>query len=309
MANFKGNYSKKNATMSTVMFRADSSSIMGTGHIMRDLVLAEQYSDAKIVFATQELAGNINHKIKEAGYNLEILKSNDFQELDHLVKKLKINVMVIDHYEIDYEFEKRLKLENQKLKILSFDGSYKKHYCDILLNHNIYAEAKRYKDLVPKECELRCGSEYTLLRDEFYKEKEREREKKYDILVVIGGADTLNLNIKILALLPNTLKVVVVTTTANKYLSELQDYVSETKIILHINSSKIAKLMNESKFAIITPSVTANEAYFMELDFIAIKTAKNQEEMYQFLKSKGYLVLEKFEKEKFEVALKKSNIK
>lgn len=42
-----------------ILFRADSSSTIGTGHIMRDLVLAKQYSDDKIVFATQELDGNI----------------------------------------------------------------------------------------------------------------------------------------------------------------------------------------------------------------------------------------------------------
>ena len=298
MSNFKENYNAKVEIMQTVLFRADSSSTIGTGHIMRDLVLAKQYPNSKIIFASQALKGNINHKIVESGYEIEILKSNDIKELNEVIKKYNIDMIVIDHYGINYEFEKKLKLENQKLKILSFDGLYKKHHCDILLNHNIYAEVKRYKELVPKECELRCGSEYTLLRDEFYEEKQMKREKKYDTLIIMGGADTLNLNRQILALLPPNLKIAVVTTTANKHLSELEEYVLRTKIILHINSTKIAKLMNESKFAILTPSVVANEAYFMGLDFMAIKTAKNQEEMYQFLKRKGYLVMEKFEKEK-----------
>ena len=42
-----------------ILFRADSSSIIGTGHIMRDLVLASQYKKANITFATQELQGNL----------------------------------------------------------------------------------------------------------------------------------------------------------------------------------------------------------------------------------------------------------
>jgi len=37
----------------TILFRADSSSTIGTGHIMRDLVLAKQFQDAHIIFATQ----------------------------------------------------------------------------------------------------------------------------------------------------------------------------------------------------------------------------------------------------------------
>ena len=55
-----------------ILFRADSSSTIGTGHIMRDLVWAKQFDDACIIFAKQELSGNINHKIIEAGYKLEI---------------------------------------------------------------------------------------------------------------------------------------------------------------------------------------------------------------------------------------------
>ena len=48
----------------TIIIRTDSSSVIGTGHIMRDLVLAGQFSEAKIIFAVQDLPGNINHKIQ-----------------------------------------------------------------------------------------------------------------------------------------------------------------------------------------------------------------------------------------------------
>ena len=74
-----------------ILFRADSSSTIGTGHIMRDLVLAEQYPDANIIFATQDFPGNINHKIKEKGYAIELLKSNDPEELDILIKRTIYN--------------------------------------------------------------------------------------------------------------------------------------------------------------------------------------------------------------------------
>ena len=68
-----------------ILVRADSSSYIGTGHIMRDLVLAKQYKNENIIFATQDLVGNINHKIIEAGYKIELLKSNDFKELNDLI--------------------------------------------------------------------------------------------------------------------------------------------------------------------------------------------------------------------------------
>ena len=53
--------------MKTILFRADSSSAIGTGHIMRDLVLATQYPESKVIFATQDLEGNLNSKILESG--------------------------------------------------------------------------------------------------------------------------------------------------------------------------------------------------------------------------------------------------
>lgn len=294
----------------TILFRADSSSTIGTGHIMRDLVLAGQYPNAKIVFATQEFDGNINHKIKEAGHTLEILESNSLKELIELVKKHNIGLVVIDHYGIDYKYEKKLK-KRTGVKILSVDDTYEKHHCDILLNHNIYAKERKYRDLVPKNCELRCGSKYTLLRDEFIEEKEKKRKVKNSkvktLFVAMGGADHSNINIKILKVLEkfHNIKVDLITTTANKNLQELKEYVKEMKWVnLHVDSNKIAKLMNRSDFAIVTPSVTLNEIYFMEIPFIAIKTAKNQDEMYRYLKKKRYETLKKFNKSKLYIYAK-----
>ncbi|WP_434581393.1 UDP-2,4-diacetamido-2,4,6-trideoxy-beta-L-altropyranose hydrolase [Sulfurimonas sp. NW15] len=276
-----------------ILFRVDSSSNIGTGHIMRDLVLAQQYKNANIIFATLDLEGNANERIEEAGYAIELLKSNTLNELHSLIKKLKIDLLVIDHYEIDEVSEKALKTKNPTLKILSFDDTYEKHYCDILLNHNISADESRYKSLVPSFCEIRCGADYTLLRDEFIEEKKIKREKIYEYFIAMGGADTANLNIKILEILPKDKKVALVTTTANKNLTQLQEYVKDkVNISLFINSKRIAKLMNQSQLAIITPSVTVNEVYFLGVDFVVIKTADNQGEIYSYLKSNGYKTID-----------------
>lgn len=276
-----------------ILFRADSSATIGTGHIMRDLVLAKQYPKDKILFATQDLSGNINHKISESGYEIYTLNSSDVEELDKLIKRLNIDLLVIDNYGIDAKQEKQLKIKNPKLKILSFDDTYEKHNCDILLNHNISADKKKYKGLVPKDCELRCGSKYTLLRDEFY-----EAKKQKTVFLAMGGADHSNLNIKILKVLEDfeNIQTIVVTTNANQNLDALKKHVKGKKnIALHINSKKIAKLMKKSDFAIVTPSVIVNEVHFMELPFIAIKTAENQDDIYRYLK-KNFLVLSKFNK-------------
>jgi len=276
----------------TILFRADSSSTIGTGHIMRDLVLAKQYKDANIIFATQNLQGNLNSKIVDSGYSIELLKDNSLDEFQKVIDKYNPDLVVIDSYNIDYSYEKKLKTQNPKLKLLSFDDTYEKHYCDIVLNHNISADKKKYKGLVPEYCELRCGAEYTLLRDEFIQQK-----KSKSIFLAMGGADHSNLNIDILKVLKDfkNIDVNLVTTTANQNLEELKEYTKNRDWIeLHINSNKIAKLMRVSDFAIVTPSVTLNEVFFMELPFIAVKTADNQEDMAKYLIENRYSILKSF---------------
>ena len=271
------------------LIRADSSSTIGLGHIMRDLVLAKSF-EGEVIFACQNLEGNI---IASIPYDVKILKSNDAEELIALIKALHVKLLVIDHYGIDAQFEQRVK-EATGVKILSLDDTYQAHHCDILLNHNLSANPTRYTNLVPQNCELRCGSAYTLIRDEFKIEKAKTCEKIYDVFVAMGGTDTSNITLKILKTLPKKLTLSVLTTTANAYLKELQNYVKDKpNIALHVNSNEVAKLLHQSRLAIVTPSVMVHEVLFMEVPFIAIKVASNQDDMYQYLKNNGFHILEK----------------
>ncbi|HIP12045.1 MAG TPA: UDP-2,4-diacetamido-2,4,6-trideoxy-beta-L-altropyranose hydrolase [Arcobacter sp.] len=285
-----------------VLFRADSSSTIGTGHIMRDLVLAEQYVNSNIIFATQNLSGNINHKIIEKNYNIEILNSNSCKELNILITTLDIDMLIIDHYGIDYDFEKKLKTNNPRLKIFVFDDTYERHYCDILLNHNVYGDSSKYKNLVPENCELRCGLKYTLLRDEFIIAKKIGRQNKkdksnLDIFIAMGGADHSNVNTQILEVLKKfkNIHIHVVTTIANMHLESLKCYIENLEnATLHINTNQISKLMNKADLAIITPSVTTNEILYLNIPFIAIKTANNQVYMHDYLRENNYMVSKSF---------------
>lgn len=273
------------------LIRSDSSSTIGLGHIMRDLVLAKSF-EGEVIFACQNLEGNI---ITSIPYEVKILNSNDADELIALIKSLHVNLLVIDHYGIDAPFEQKVK-KATGVKILSFDDTYQAHHCDILLNHNISADKKRYKGLVPPRCELRCGILYTLIRDEFKDEKKQTREKIYDVLVAMGGTDASNITLDILKILPKSLHVSVLTTSANAHLSELQNYVTDKpNIALHVNSNEVAKLLHQSRLAVVTPSVMVHEVLFMEVPFIAIKVASNQDDMFAYLQKQEYPVLKEWD--------------
>lgn len=275
-----------------LLIRADSSSAIGLGHIMRDLVFAVQQSEDTVQFACQNLSGNI---IAHIPYPVHILNTNDPDELIALIREQHIDRVVFDHYGIDAVFEKKVK-EATGVQILSFDDTYAAHYCDILLNHNISADASRYRGLVPEQCELRCGAEYTLIRDEFKTEKQNKKEKLYDLFIAMGGSDPTNATMTILATLSDDVRGCVVTTSANIHVDELKAFVQTKKnMTLEIDSHRIAQLLHRSRLAIIPPSVMVHEVLFMEIPFIAVQTAANQEDMFIYLEKEGYTVLKEWD--------------
>ena len=115
--------------MKNIIFRANSSSTIGIGHIMRNLVLAKQHKDSKMIFATQDLEGNINHKIEEDGYIVELLKDNYLDEFYNITFKNRVNsALLLQSKTFD---SKRIKYRLATLSEKEFNKLVKK-FCDIV---------------------------------------------------------------------------------------------------------------------------------------------------------------------------------
>jgi UDP-2,4-diacetamido-2,4,6-trideoxy-beta-L-altropyranose hydrolase len=291
-----------------ILFRVDSSSKIGHGHVMRCLVLAKQYREDNVIFATQDLKGNANQKIIDESYKLIALNDGSVNELVQRINELNIDMVVFDHYGINSDFEKAVKGDSG-VKILSFDDVYEKHYCDILLNHNIYADAGKYKDLVPDFCEIRCGKKYTLVRDEFKKieiKKNPSNKGKLVVFVCLGGADANNISLPVLEILSDFDNIIVnlATTSSNKNIEKLLGFSKQYEDINICIDCNVAELMSNSNFSIITPSVIVHEAIIVKLPFIAILTADNQEMMYQYLCENNYPVFRQDELNELRMEIK-----
>ena len=297
-----------------ILIRADASSRIGHGHIMRDLVLARQLEGKyEITFATIDLPGNINLKISESGFTLHILASNSTDELTDLIRLLGIDMVFFDHYGIDEDFEREIK-KRSAVKILSFDDTYERHHCDILLNHNPGANEKRYSGMVPKNCIKLCGTRFTLIRDEFKvfvkkRVQKVSKDEKLGILVMMGGSDPLNVTYKIAKELSKKshYQLSLLTTTSNMNLNRLRQLAKLHKnIVLHVNSTKISQLMQSADLAIISPSVSAAEAMYMKLPFIAIQTADNQSAIFNYLREKRLPVMRQYNANKLSLEVEKA---
>jgi len=191
----------------------------------------------------------------------------------------------VDNYEFSIEYQKRFKKLFPDIRLSCFDDEYKDYYCDEIINHNLGVNINKYKN--PKIVKIISP----LIRDEF-KQAKKKKYKKEGIFISLGGSDSKNLTLEILKVFHNKI-INLYITTANKNLKKIQRYAKIHKNIrLHINKD-VAKGMAKSEFGIITSSTIAYEALYMDLPFIAIQTAKNQENLVKYLKKKKYIILKR----------------
>jgi len=273
-----------------ILFRANSSAMIGLGHVMRCLVLAKRLREYKcsmqISFACELLEGNINHKICEAGFDVYPLASNDVSEVLKLTDLFLTDLLVIDSYAFSLEDERKLLAKS--FKTLIFDDLYQKHVLDMVLNHGIQAKGCDYKYLVPKTSKVFCGSRYTLLRDEFFSETKVET-KSHHVAVIMGGNDTLNLSALIAELLRKineNFSITVLTTSANPHIASLKN---NDKINLLVDAKNIAEILSHQEFIICASGGTLFEVMALKKKFINIQVADNQKSIVDFLKQNNCL--------------------
>ncbi|MGM8366482.1 UDP-2,4-diacetamido-2,4,6-trideoxy-beta-L-altropyranose hydrolase [Virgibacillus sp. W0181] len=291
-----------------ICFRVDSSTKIGSGHVIRCLTLAEELKENShnVYFICRAHQGNLNQKILEKGfqlYNLEDLAQNmpvsdqprhaswlgvtqaqDSIETQKALQSIEIQFdwIIVDHYALDEAWEKEIRVKIPNIMVID-DIADREHDCDILLDQNYYQNANsRYKNLVPSNCKLLLGPKYALLRDEFVElhNKQKEKKKHSTALVFYGGSDPTNETMKALKAIKGkeiTTHVVVGPSNPNKDL--IKEHRNNENVIFHYNINYMAKLMHEVDFAICAGGSTTWERYCLGTPAILTAIAYNQIEV------------------------------
>lgn len=301
-----------------VYFRVDASTLIGSGHVMRCLTLAEklQRQGATICFISREQKGHLCDYIEKSGYevlrlpsiqnNNGNLRNNpysqwlgeklsvDAYQTKELLKDRKIDLLVVDHYAISEEWEKDLREISNKIMVID-DLANRKHDCDFLLDQNFYEDhSERYKNLVPEDCKLFLGPSYVLLRNEFYCEvhKSKVRTKVVKrILIFFGGSDPSNETGKVLASILDLnrydIQVDVVIGQSNLYKTDLESICENYEFLnFYCQVNNMAELINRADLCIGAGGTTTWERCFLGLPSIVISIAENQEEICKTLGEK-----------------------
>lgn len=176
-----------------VVFRVDASVLIGTGHLMRCLTLAEALheSGVQVCFVSRGCDGDLGKTLKKKAMSVVLLpelngspQSQPVRDSEQTVEVLngeKPDWLVVDHYALDLDWEQRLRPHVGKMMVID-DLANRHHDCDMLLDQNYSVENERnYSSLVPPLCKVLLGPSYALLRKDFRVMRENRKPRSHKI--------------------------------------------------------------------------------------------------------------------------------
>ena len=212
-----------------IAFRADSSEMIGTGHIYRCMTLAEEFRKKKInsVFICQKFQKNLIYFIKKKNFKVITVNNNfnrkdnkflknhflpwskemqtrDFKSTFQKIGNLNIKWILIDHYGLSEIWEK---LASNKYKVAVIDDlKNRNRFCDLYINyHYLPFNREHQKKLKKHNCKKLTGINYSIVDKIYCPEKKFAQNsnlrRKKSIFVFMGGVDRKNYTYKIFQIL------------------------------------------------------------------------------------------------------------
>ena len=296
-----------------VVFRIDASNRNGMGHLSRCCNLAESISEKgyKVYFILRFLDKKFKRLFNKKNYRIIILPKNKFfkdekkinveniwskklQKIDakdtkKIIAKKKIDLLIIDHYGLNFNWEKILSSKVKKSMVIS-DFVNRKHFCDYFLNQNVENnKEKLVKKFLPRKCQIFLGTEYSLLNKKYYdlKNKIKIKPKKVNkILLSFGGTDVPFLVRKFLNIFESKkFKGITLTIVANQKIKNF----SKVKKVFYLNPNSLEKIIFRSDFSIGGGGITNLEKMCLGVPSLAIPLSENQKESLKNLKKKNLI--------------------
>jgi UDP-2,4-diacetamido-2,4,6-trideoxy-beta-L-altropyranose hydrolase len=297
-----------------IAFRVDSSTQMGTGHTMRCVALAlalmnqgknlkkgTPVSTKNIHFLFRSQVGTLAEWIEQCGFTVKQLDvQNEAEEIVYLEAFLKaekqaFDWLVVDHYELGFDWEKKLQPLVKNILALD-DQPNRKHAASYLLDQNwvkLSEGEQAYQPYIPNNSTLWLGPRYALLRREFALNHMKARDYRMAtqgkaaerVLVFFGGTDPTGETIPMLHLLQELISekhipqvhIDVVTGIANPAQDSIAALCEKhTNLSFHCQVENMAELMLKADWAIGAGGVSTWERLCLGLPAFVLAVADNQ---------------------------------
>lgn len=292
-----------------VFIRADGNSQIGLGHLVRCIALANMLKENfEIIFVCRDIPNDTKLAIEKD--NMVVKTIEDEKDLLNMIEPG--NLVVLDSYKFDIEYQKNIKEKNAALVCID-DLHDKEFEADLIINHAPGISPQKYKAEIYTKFAL--GTDYAMLRPEFIEQAKQERkiENIEMVFICFGGGDAKNFTEKALksVLSFDSFKKIIVV-TGSGYLHEgslkkLTDTDSRIEYHNSVSADKMCKLMSLSDLAIVPSSGILLEALACGCKIISGMTADNQKYVYSnYLNEKFFIDAKNFSNESLNSAIKLS---
>lgn len=301
-----------------IVVRADASTDIGTGHVMRCLALGQALRQVGylVTFLLVNSVPALEIRLREAGMHVMhlLVKPGSVEDATQTVtvaQQLNAAWVVVDGYQFDAQYQRILKQAGLKVLFLDDYGHAADYAADLVLNQNLSADPVLYCHR-ESYTELLLGCSYCLLRQEFWVWRDWQRQIPWvgrRILVTLGGSDPDNVTLTVMQALQRVdiegLELVVVVGGSNPHDESLQGFAQTMSwpIRLVRNASNMPELMAWADLAIAAGGSTNWELALMGLPTVVITLAANQREIAHQLDQMGVVVHLGWYREKTEQAI------
>jgi UDP-2,4-diacetamido-2,4,6-trideoxy-beta-L-altropyranose hydrolase len=299
------------------LIRADANSVIGTGHVMRCLALAQAWQDAggKVAFASAELPEALVARLLSERCELHRFESapdssreaNDIQETLRIANVVRPEWLVLDGYGFGPNYQLAARDPRWRLLLIDDDWRHERYHVDLLLNQNAGATAALYASR-KVSAPLLLGCSYALLRREFRAQPQpalrddgRSVEK---LLITLGGADQKNDTSRLIRIcldcLPPESTIHVLVGPANPHLRSLNEMCERAPqsgrseksptVMLHVAPPDVRSIMAMCDLAVTAAGSSVYELGFLGIPMLLVVTAENQRAIAAALDSIGAAV-------------------
>jgi len=277
-----------------IAIRADGGSQIGMGHIMRTLVLAKELAKTNDVFYICKVDVPLSSKyksgmdkVKAEGFNVVTINENN---IINDLKNIAVDCLITDSYDVNEEY---FNLTKGMFEITGYIDDMNLHYfnVDFIINQNIGAEEYSYK--ANKDTRLFLGTNYTMLREEFRKNPNKNIKKEVqNFMITVGGADPngiTNIICNYVKDLEFKFHVIIGPSFKEEnikkliYLKTLKDNIN-----LYFNANMI-EIMNKCDIAISACGSTLYELSACQVPTLGLIIADNQEKIAYKMDERGLI--------------------
>lgn len=299
-----------------VLFRADASDLIGSGHVMRCLSLAGaiRARGKTALFVARSLPSALQARVRAAGHEVVMLGPDGGQNdrpLAHahwlaaswqadaaatrqVADAAQPQWIVVDHYGLDAPWEAHLAAPGRQLAAID-DLADRPHATQLLLDQNFHSE-DLYAPLTPPGCRLLLGPRYALLRPEF---ATAAAERTFagsplSYLVAFSGADLAHQALLAVTVLAQTVRaddrVQVVINRQNADLPVIAAIADQSGFALTLDATALAPLMDAADIAIGAGGGMLWERAARGLPAVAIAIADNQRAQVKEAAARGMVL-------------------